>query len=182
MKKIYLLIVINCMTFTTFAHTFITEILVNSNTSLNENGDMYNIVEYFSLDASDILIASEDEIHRNHDGKRLEERLKLEVLKQVMPSHSGAKIILCNDNEIIPEVGITCGQFDHFDTARKAAIKTCYILANQNPALYSGPLIPQYSGPNTFIDQGSASYDHHNIYHITDGLIFNCVEVLISNE
>ncbi|MBL4660923.1 MAG: hypothetical protein JKY19_11260 [Alcanivoracaceae bacterium] len=184
MKKIYIIIIMFSVNLTAFSHTFITEILVNSNTTINESNSEFITIENYSFNEDEILIASDEQIYNDHDHDNLllKERIKLETLKQIIPSQTSAKTIDCDDENINLEVSETCGQFDHFNAARTAATKTCYFLANQNPQLYTGPVVPRFTGPSTFIIAGTAIADHHTIYDIADGLSFSCVEVVISND
>ena len=182
MKKIYLIIIMVSMSTTICSHEFMTEILVNSNMTINENNSEFITIETFTFNEDAIINAYKKQTHSTRDNSLLKDRVKLETLKQIMPSHEGAKIILCDDEDIIAEVNATCGQFDHFSMARTAEIKTCYLLANQNPQLYTGPIVPSFSGPNTFIVAGSAAADHHTVYDVADGLSFSCVEVVVNTQ
>ena len=101
-----------------------------------------------------------------------------------MPAADPGKLVLCGNNPKEEKFEKTCGQFDHFNAARSAAIKTCFRLNINNPGQYLSGLIPRFSGPATFVDQGqeTAANDHHNIYHVTHGLHFSCVEILLYTE
>ena len=176
MKNLYLLLLSVCLTFVAHSHQFITEILVEESSGQYPTNNQYNTIQSYSLNEDEILEAYDEPIYSVSD------RIKLETLKQVIPTTETIEVTTCENTRTRKSVQKTCGQFDHFNAARAAAIKTCHSLNNNNPGLYPSGLIPRFSGPGTFVSLDKATVDHHSIYHVSHGVQFSCVEVLLFTE
>ncbi len=166
------------------AHKFITEILVETNpTQYNPN---YNYVQSFNLSDNDILnMYDEKPSYLRRESQYFKDRIELETLKEVLTPEKTEETIVCPPGEHRSKntpAQKTCGQFDHFNAARTAAVKTCYQLNQLNQGMFPSGLIPLYYGPTTFVDAGKAADDHHINYNISQGLHFACVEVTVSNQ
>jgi hypothetical protein len=173
MKKLTI-ILSTCFVFVANSHTFITEILINSNPG--EYSNTYNTVQSYSFTEDEIMQAYDEDIQSVSD------RIKLETLKLVIPTTETFEVDECVTPRRRGSTQKTCGQFDHFNAGRAAAIKTCHSLNNNSPGLYPSGLIPRFSGPATFVNLDTAAVDHHNVYHVSHGLQFSCVEVLLYTE
>jgi hypothetical protein len=171
MRKTILIILAYCLPFAVNSHTFITEILVNSNPGQYSN--QYHTIQTYSFNEDDILLAYDEPIHSVSD------RIRLETLKEVIPNIETIEVTTCDSPRRKGSTQKTCGQFDHFNAARSAAIKTCYTLNNSSQGLYPSGLVPRFSGPATFVNLDTAAVNHHSNYHISHGLQFSCAEVLL---
>ena len=178
MRKPYLFFCAIVFTVTASSHTFITEILVNNNPGQYSN--QYNTVQTYSFTEDEIMQSYDENVHSVKD------IIRLETLKEVIPTTQTIQIQTCENVRVRgSDSGSelkTCGQFDHFNAARAAAIKTCYTLNTNNPGQYPSGLIPRFSGPATFVNFDTATVNHHDVYHVSHGLQFSCVEVLLYTE
>ncbi len=148
------------------AHEFLTEILVYPETTIQISPDStYNIIETIYLTELDL-------------NQGLEKDLVKQEIKRIVANksdHVEAKSVVCDDWDMVFK---TCGVFDHFNQARSMAIDLCAGVSINYPGIFPDGLIPQFIGPNTFIQGDSAAIDHHDAYDFSQGLSFNCVEVL----
>jgi len=169
MKKITL---ISLIVFSTSAlsHDFLTEILVyNEEYSSNQ----YEVAVSYDLTEQDILSALKLKSTKSQMSKLVKKSNVRDREREYrhVDNHSHAFETKLQHK--------TCGMFDHFSEARSVAIDTCDAYALANASQYPHGLIPQFVGPETFTDGETASEDHHELYRYEDGLVFNCVEVVV---
>lgn len=162
-----MLLVVVCVWFQpTHAHEFLTEILVYPEDTIKISPhSTYNVIETFHF--------SHRDLNKSFKKDLVKQEIKRIVAKRhddINPDH-----VVCDDWDGVFK---TCGVFDHWNEARSIAIDTCAGVAVSYAGLFPDGLIPQFIGPNTFIDGGSAAADHHSIYDFSQGLSFNCVEVI----
>ncbi len=148
------------------AHEFLTEILVYpENTIKISPHSTYNIIETFHLSERDLK-------------KGFKKDLVKQEIKRIVAKKSedvNPESVICDDWDGVFK---TCGVFDHWNEARSMAIDLCAGVAVNYASLFPDGLIPQFIGPNTFIDGSSAATAHHDLYNFSHGLSFNCVEVM----
>ena len=166
MKKYMTTFSLCLLTFCSQAHEFLTQILVypENTTVISPDSNTYHIVKTYNLSEQQLL-------------NNLERDLAKQEMKRIVAKRSQRiekESIVCDDWDMVLK---TCGAFDHFNEARSMAISLCSGLANTYEALYPNGLVPQFMGPATFIESGSAAPDHHDNYDFSHGLVFNCVAV-----
>ncbi|MFC3193293.1 hypothetical protein ACFODZ_03450 [Marinicella sediminis] len=164
-KKSAILILI-MSSFNLWGHEFLTEMLVYpEDTIAYDPAITYDIIQTIHLDEQALLAG----VHKELVKKEIK-RIAAKSHRQVNP-----KFIECDDWDVVFK---TCGAFDHFNQARSMAIDICTGLSVSYAELYPDGLIPQFLGPLTFIDGGSAAANHHDDYDFSQGLSFNCVAVI----
>ena len=152
---------------TSQAHEFLTQILVypEDTIKISVNSTTYHVIETFNL--------SEQDLNNGYKKDLVKQEIKRIVAAR--QDNVDAEHVVCDDWDGVFK---TCGVFDHFNEARSLAIDLCAGVAVNYPELYPDGLIPQFIGPNTFISGDSAAVNHHDLYHFSHGLTFNCVEVI----
>jgi hypothetical protein len=158
-----------------YSHDFLTEILVYSD---DYDVNPYHVAVSYDLAEQDILAIS-----------NLRET-KSELAKLVANSHTrelirshGHSELTAHEHKADAKIELkTHGAFDYITESRLVAIDLCDAFATSNYMSYPNGLIPQFIGPATFTDGVSASQDHHELYQYSDGLQFNCVEVVNRKE
>ena len=151
-------------------HEFLTQMLVTTdgNIKISPNHS-YQIIDTFYLDENDLT----------HGLKKDLIKQEIKRIAANRNHHVNPENVICDDWDVVLK---TCGVFDHFNEARSMAIDICTGLAVTMGSEYAGLLIPQFMGPSTFIESGNAASDHHDLYHFSHGLTFNCVEVVSNLE
>lgn len=151
------------------SHELLTQILVAPEeiTHISPDSNRFEVAETFYLTQNDLA------------GEQNKSKVKQEV-KRIAADNSRASStdsIYCNDWDIVFN---TCGQFDDWNKGRLIAIEKCEGVAAANTTLYPNGLIPQFLGPATFIELNTAAANHHDNYSFSDGLWFNCIEIVSS--
>jgi hypothetical protein len=153
-------------TFNSQSHEFLTEILVYPVDTISISTDIsYHVIETFHLNESDLKFGYKKDLVKQEI-----KRLVAKRSRNVNPES-----VVCDDWDGVFK---TCGVFDHFNEARSMAIDLCAGVAVGYPELFPDGLIPQFIGPSSFIEGDSAAVDHHANYNFSQGLSFNCVEVI----
>ena len=153
-----------------YSHEFLTQILVYPEDTIKISpNSTYNIIESFHLTKLDL----------NKSYKK--DLVKQEIKRIAAKSQEGVSVenVICDDWDGVFK---TCGVFDHFNEARSIAIDLCAGVSVMYSETYPDGLIPQFIGPATFIDGGSAAANHHDDYNFSHGLSFNCVEIISNLE
>jgi len=166
MSKTKLFFIACVLSYQTQAHEFLTEILVYPVDTIKVSPhSTYKVIETFHL--------SEYELKHGLKKDLVKQEIKRIVAKR--QENVNPESVICDDWDGVFK---TCGAFDHFNEARSMAIDICAGIAVSYMDLYPDGLIPQFIGPNTFISGGTAANNHHSNYNFSDGLSFNCVEVI----
>ncbi len=152
------------------SHEFLTEILVYPEDTIKISPhSTYNIIDTFHLSERDLKKSFKKDLVKQEI-----KRIVAQKSKDISPES-----VVCDDWDGVFK---TCGVFDHFNEARSIAIDTCAGVSVSYSGLFPDGLIPQFIGPSTFIDGSSAAADHHVLYDFSQGLSFNCVEVISNLE
>lgn len=146
------------------AHKFMTEILSEANLSADAT---FISVATFHLTQEDMMLAEMAfqplDLYVEVDQEQsLKNRVRVNAVERSVDAScesSGSR---------------TCGQFDHFTRGRSSALTTCNQLYQENPEAYPALLIPFFIAPSTFVDVDKASDNHHDAYHLSQGLTFDC--------
>ena len=156
MNKLLSICIIWCVSFCAQSHEFLTEIINQQSVTGNT---IYTPVTNIQLTQSEIL--------------------GLQPQKNVVDYYptrdNKLRAVLHDPDDNCESSGSrTCGQFDHFSLARGAAIFVCYQLGQQLSNLYPNGLVPRFISPSSFVDNDTASQDHHINYSLSEGLNFDC--------
>ncbi len=80
----------------------------------------------------------------------------------------------------------TCGEFDHFGEVRTTAVEMCDNLFDDLAGSGSNvvAMVPEFTGPASFVNNsiGKAVRYHHSNYNISQGITFNCIEVIYTPD
>ncbi len=167
MLRIKCFFVLLAATFQATSHDFLTQILVVSDTIKVSPDSTYHVIETFHLTPAQLGLSYKRDL--------IKQEIKRVVASQSQQRYVNPESVYCDEWDIVFN---TCGVFDHFNEARSIAIDMCAAVALDYAELYEDGLIPQFIGPATFTSGGAAAADHHDNYHFSQGLSFNCVEVI----
>ncbi len=169
-KRFIMILVYLAISTSSQGHEFLTQMLVYPEDTIKVSpNSTYHVIKTFNLSEQDLLGGLQKDLVKQEI-----KRIAAKKHHNVNPEH-----VICDDWDGVFK---TCGVFDHFNEARSMAIDKCAGVAVNYLELYPDGLIPQFIGPSTFIEGGSAALGHHDLYDFSHGLTFNCVEVISNLE
>jgi hypothetical protein len=161
-----------------WSHEFLTEMLVWPEDTITLDPHIsYEIIDTIHLTEEELYGGVKKELVKSQM-KRIVAR-KQQQQQQHPQQRASDPFVECDDWDGVFK---TCGAFDHFNRGRAMAIDVCAGLSVSYADVFPDGLIPQFVGPETFIEGGSAAADHHDVYDFSHGLTFNCVAVISNLE